>query len=269
MLDSANYNTSPVNVTKSVSILAIPGTVGSLVAAGGPALSVTTPSVALTLDNLRISALAGGTGGIVMTSGWYLTVRNTVISSLPGKGIEVSGPVAVRIVDTTVGDCGDDGVQLRGGVQATLSRVLLSRNGGSGLSVVGTLPPSATVVEVFDSIAEGNHADGFFFTSLADNAAVRGLVRDSKASRNSGGMFAISSSTAVWLTVTNSVASNNQGVGIGVNGAGTRLWVNGSTSVENYSGLYNYGGFAESAGNNAARNNTVNVNGSIASVGTL
>src|SRR6476659_4072782 len=35
MLDSANYNTGQVNVTKSVTILAIPGAVGSVVATSG------------------------------------------------------------------------------------------------------------------------------------------------------------------------------------------------------------------------------------------
>ena len=34
MLDSANYNSSSVNITKSVTILAVPGALGSVVAAG-------------------------------------------------------------------------------------------------------------------------------------------------------------------------------------------------------------------------------------------
>ena len=38
MLDSANYNTGPVNVTKSVTILAVPGALGSVVATGGDAI---------------------------------------------------------------------------------------------------------------------------------------------------------------------------------------------------------------------------------------
>src|SRR6188474_1150342 len=38
LLDSANYNVGPVNVNKSVTILAIPGAVGSVVALGGNAI---------------------------------------------------------------------------------------------------------------------------------------------------------------------------------------------------------------------------------------
>src|SRR4051812_32420834 len=44
MLDSANYNSGTVNITKSVSIMAVPGAVGSIVAvAGGAAITVQTP----------------------------------------------------------------------------------------------------------------------------------------------------------------------------------------------------------------------------------
>ena len=46
MLDSANYNTATVTIGKSVSILAVPGAVGSVVAIGGPAISITASTVA-------------------------------------------------------------------------------------------------------------------------------------------------------------------------------------------------------------------------------
>jgi hypothetical protein len=44
MLDSANYNTSPVVIAKSVSILAVPGAVGSLVAFPFAAVQISTAS---------------------------------------------------------------------------------------------------------------------------------------------------------------------------------------------------------------------------------
>jgi hypothetical protein len=53
MLDSANYNTSTVFITKTVSILAVPGSVGSVRAIGGAAISITVPSV-VALRNLVI-----------------------------------------------------------------------------------------------------------------------------------------------------------------------------------------------------------------------
>jgi hypothetical protein len=71
LLDSANYNTATVNVAKSVTILAVPGAVGSVVAAGGVAIAIATADVHVALRNLVIVPLPGGgdTGGLSMTNG--------------------------------------------------------------------------------------------------------------------------------------------------------------------------------------------------------
>ena len=45
MLDSANYNTSTVNINKSVTILAVPGALGSVVANGSDAIVINTAGV--------------------------------------------------------------------------------------------------------------------------------------------------------------------------------------------------------------------------------
>jgi hypothetical protein len=59
MLDSANYNATTVNVAKSVTILAVPGALGSVVAASGPAISIATAGVKVALRNLVIVPLPG------------------------------------------------------------------------------------------------------------------------------------------------------------------------------------------------------------------
>ena len=89
ILDSANYNTGPVNIAKSVTILAVPGVVGSVVAAGGNAINIGTAGVSVSLRNLVIAPLAGGggTGGINMTAGAALTVENCFIANLPQSGL--------------------------------------------------------------------------------------------------------------------------------------------------------------------------------------
>src|SRR5690606_36180957 len=51
MLDSANYNTAPVTIEKSVTILATPGAVGSVVSAGGSAITVSGDAARVTLRN--------------------------------------------------------------------------------------------------------------------------------------------------------------------------------------------------------------------------
>jgi hypothetical protein len=54
MLDSANYNVAPVNISKSVTILAVPGAVGSVVATAGHAININTVGVKVVLRNLTI-----------------------------------------------------------------------------------------------------------------------------------------------------------------------------------------------------------------------
>ena len=63
ILDSANYNTSTVNVTKSVSIVAVPGQIGSLVAiAGGPAVSIATAGVIVSFRNVVFTTVVTNPG---------------------------------------------------------------------------------------------------------------------------------------------------------------------------------------------------------------
>ncbi len=69
MLDSANYNTTTVTIGKSVSILAVPGAVGSVVATGGVAIHITAGGLKIALRNLVVVPLpaSGATWGIGMT----------------------------------------------------------------------------------------------------------------------------------------------------------------------------------------------------------
>lgn len=70
MLDSADYNTATVNITKSVKILAVPG--------------------------------VAGTWGIRMTAGGSLAVEGSPLAGLPDGGILAAGPMAVKMADTTI-----------------------------------------------------------------------------------------------------------------------------------------------------------------------
>ena len=60
IIDSANYNSGPVDVNKSVTILAIPGALGSVVALGGNAINIATAGVKVALRNLVIVPYVGG-----------------------------------------------------------------------------------------------------------------------------------------------------------------------------------------------------------------
>ncbi len=78
ILDSANYNTGPVFVTKSVTILAVPGALGSVVSIySGNAINIATPGVKVRLRNLMIGSYFGPSqgSGVYMTAGNALTIR--------------------------------------------------------------------------------------------------------------------------------------------------------------------------------------------------
>jgi hypothetical protein len=271
MLDSANYNTSTVTVTKSVSILSIPGEVGSVLAIGGPAIGIATASVNVALRNLRIVPLAGGggTSGISMTNGASLTVENCVISNLPGDGVAVTGSIAVRIDGTTIRNNGGNGLTAKDGASAAVTRSTISRHGSSSFGILAdaTAASTTTTVDVADSTVDGNGV-GINANSGSASATARVTVKDSRILQNSttGVRAASSAGGTASLSVSNSVISGNY-YGLVAYQAGAKVWASGNTVSNNYFGIYNYLGLVESAGNNAVRNN--DSDGTMTPVGTM
>jgi hypothetical protein len=104
MLDSANYNAATVTVGKSVSILAVPGAVGSVVAIGGPAISITASGLKVALRNLVVVPFpgGGGTNGIDMTGASTLTIEHSVIANLPSNAVRVVGAGKLKIANTII-----------------------------------------------------------------------------------------------------------------------------------------------------------------------
>lgn len=82
IVDSANYNTSVVGIGKSVTILAIPGALASLVSNNGSnAINVYAAGVSVTLRNLSVLSLGDGSlgtniGAFMNGNGAKLTVEN-------------------------------------------------------------------------------------------------------------------------------------------------------------------------------------------------
>jgi hypothetical protein len=260
MLDSANYNTGPVNITKSVTILAVPGALGSVLATGGDAIDVATIGVRVALRNLVIVPQPGmgGTNGINMTAGALLTVDNCLIANLPAIGIVVNTAAIVRITDTTIRDNGSHGVYLLGAARATATRATISGNVDTGIYVFGSLPGTTTTTDIADSTFDGNLANGVVAYSLYATAAVNVSVRDSRSVRSNGyGMVSQSDAGgSVTLSLSNNIISNN-GVGVLATQAGSKVWASGNTVSGNSSfGFANTGGLFETAGNNAVRNNS-------------
>lgn len=269
LLDSANYNTATVEVAKSVAILAVPGAVGSVVATGGPAISIAAPGVRVVLRNLAIVPLQGGaaTGGISMTAGDSLAVEDSLVSGLPGDGIAVATAATVRIVDTTVRGNTGSGIRLTAGARATITRAAVSGQGLYGIVVQGSAGAPATAAAVADSTLEANYAAVFAYSADA-TGAVDVSVGGSQLAGNTFGAYALSSGgAAVTLVVGDNAVTLTSQEAIAADGAGARVWARGNIVTGNGTGLAALaGGLFESAGDNAVRDNGADKSGTIAVV---
>lgn len=107
ILDSANYNTGQVNVTQSVTILAVPGALASMVAApSAVALNVNASGTSVTLRNLNVRDLNGQNAntGIRLQAGASLRIETCEIYGVAfGIVLETAGATAT-IVNTAIHD---------------------------------------------------------------------------------------------------------------------------------------------------------------------
>ena len=270
MLGSANYNTATVLITKSVTILAVPGALGSVVAIGGAAISINTPGVKVSLRNLVIVPFIGGGGshGIQMESGTSLTVEKCLIANLPVTGISVSGNSSVLVTDTTIRGNGHVGLIVQNGARATVARATFSDNAGGGVFVQGNVA-STTTADIIDSTIAAN-VFGLHVQSSVAGGVVKVSIRRSRIGSNTQvGVHSESiSGAAVAVTVSNNIVSNN-GRGVTAALAGARIWASGNTITGNTTGFYNSAGLLESAGDNVVRNNTSLTFGTITPVPTM
>jgi hypothetical protein len=181
ILDSANYNSATVTVAKSVTILAVPGVVGSVVAAGGPAISITAAALDVTLRNLVIVPLpaAGGTHGVHMTGASRLSIEETVIANLPSNGVLVVGAGEVSIANSTIRNNGAGasgyGVRLEDGAQGEISGTKL-RNNYSGVLALNA-NAALTTLSLTDSVISGGSYGANALASGAGKTARVNLSR--------------------------------------------------------------------------------------------
>jgi hypothetical protein len=215
MLDSANYNSGPVNVTKSASILAIPGAVGSVVALGGPAFSIATAGVSVSLRNLVIVPFpgSGATSGIVMTNGNSLTIQETVIANLPAYGVDVNAinGTRVKILDSVIRNNVSVGVYLRAGAIADISNTKIIGN-YIGVAAESAVSGDITTAAVNDSLLSSNTI-GLYAWAGATGSTARWTAIRTTASHNQFGFLCDGSGGTTSCTVGNSMASGNSSAG--------------------------------------------------------
>ena len=153
LLDSANYNIGEVTVGKSVSILAVPGVVGSFVTTGTSALKITADNLKVSLRNLVIVPLSGSVGnGVHMSGASELVVENTTIANIPGMFYGILVDVGkLRVAGTTFRNVLGFGVAVGSGARASVSASRFL--GGEGGVIVQT--DAVSRVMVTDSVFQG------------------------------------------------------------------------------------------------------------------
>jgi hypothetical protein len=232
MLDSANYNTATVTIGKSVSILAIPGTVGSVVAVGGPAISITAASLTVALRNLVIVPLPGGGGthGVQLTGASALTIEHSLIANLPGEGVFVVGTGSVKIADTVFRKNDGGAVVLENGAAGVISRTQMLAN-AAGVAVHGNTA-TTTTASVSDSLVSGGTVGVNAFANGAGAVVQAFVTRSTIEGTTAGGLRSLTSGVGSTLvTVSYSMVTNN-GNGWYQSGVGSVIKTLGNNHIE-------------------------------------
>ena len=209
MLDSANYNTATVTIGKSVSILAIPGAVGSVVALGGPAISITAAGLTIALRNLVIVPLpaSGATFGVYMTGASALTIEGSLIANLPSDGVRAAGTGKVEIANTIIRNNAGYAVWLQNGASADISGTKLLNNDNGVVTFSNTA--TTTTATVSDTIISGGGTGIYLLTANADGVTRFFVTRCTIQNTN----IALDSQTTgagtALLAVSNSMITNN------------------------------------------------------------
>ena len=177
MLDSANFNTTTVEIMKSVSILAVPGAVGSVVANNATAISIAAAGLKVSLRNIVVVPLPGTSGatvhGVSMTAASALTVEKSLFSGLPGNAVYATGAGRVHIVDTTMKDGSSYAVELANGISGQISGSRILGNAAGGILASVTEGTLQTSVHVSDTTLVGV---GSLQSSTITDRAVHALV---------------------------------------------------------------------------------------------
>ena len=265
MLDSANFNSAPVNITKSVTILAVPGALGSIVANNGDAIIVNTPGVSVTLRNLNLLHIANGGHGINFSQGARVIVEGCEIYGLPLNAIHATAPNStVTVKETTIRQNGGNGLHL------------------SGVNVTGNLVDSKVMHHGNIGVKVEDGARAFILDSLITNAANNGVSVGSADARlvminsvvkntTNAAIDVLGTAGNVFVTIARSTITHAT-PGINVNGAGNPIVVlDGNVLVNLSAGVNMNNSSAQVLTRNNNTNTLVNfqpvLNGAVTSIG--
>lgn len=235
MLDSANYNAGPVDITRSVTILAVPGHAGSLAGLNGRALAINAPGIDVTLQNLTIFSF-GNTGdtGVLVSNAANVSIINCNIfgfnASGQGNGVGIWADTGtnftkVNVVESVVRN-NLIGILAAGNSRVTISKTHVLANSATGI-MSRSLTGGFSVVEVSDSVSSGN-SHGFMADGCAGACKAHMFVTRSTASENTVDGFTTRGGTGAVMVVDDSMATHNL---VGFNNIGGTFQSRGNNTV--------------------------------------
>lgn len=234
ILGAANYNTTTVTIDKPVTVMAVPGVVGSLVANGAPAVNVVgSGSSPVVLRGLAINQVAG------------TPLSNGIVAS------SVNGPVLV-IEDCTFTRLGT------GLLVDTTAMVSVARSTFTG-NATGIMVQRAFQVTVTSSHFIENGSNGIRVTLVGDNETAGVSVSHSHFQRNNVGVAADATGPgqAARVGVYRSSFLGHLNVAVLSNGAGSNVLLSDSGAFNNFYGAGQMnGGLLRSTGDNSLDGNT-------------
>jgi hypothetical protein len=223
MLDSANFNTGVVGISKSVTILAVPGQLGSVAGINGTAFAISGVGIEVTLQNLNILSFSNtGDIGVLIGNAKQVSIIDCNIFGFRGLGggamnnglgIWVNpgaNAPKVSVVGSTIRN-NSNGIIVAGNGRATISKTHVLDNGGAG--IMSSSATGFSVVNVSDSVSSGNSygfvADGCSGTTCASQM----FVTRSVATENSVDGFRSQGGTTAFMVVGDSMSTHNGSMG--------------------------------------------------------
>ncbi len=197
MLDSANFNAGTVAIDRSVTLLAVPGALGSLVStgAGNPALDISTPGLDVTLRNVSLAGLAtaaGITNGIRLQAASNVLLEDSVVANFSGYGLSATGGT-LTLANVIVRNIPGNGLMATAGAAVFVTGSRFVGNGtGLWVTASGGGAPSLVVAHsVFANNATGARTTSTlpsftptFSRTTFTGSTTAGLVIDSPSGGN-------------------------------------------------------------------------------------
>jgi hypothetical protein len=230
MLDSANFNSSTVTIDKSVTILAVPGAMGSVVGNGGDAVVLQGVGIKVAMRNLTILNITGGNYGVRVENGFDLVLDHVEVHGFSVAGLFFNTTVNA-VVNESVIRGNNHGIDVDNGAQTTVNRSMIVNNSGIGFSTTSTVSQQIVTTTIRDSVVSNNGSYGVL--GLGSAGTVRVFVKNSDTSRNAldGVIASGNGATGTTKIVISGVTSNRNsrygyalfGVGVSILSDGTNL----------------------------------------------